>query len=144
MATDKDMTQDPVLLLEKAGVKPTSNRILVLKALQGAKSPMSLVEIETELQTLERSSILRVLTALAEHDVVHIMEDGRGITKYEVCRSDVLGSADDMHVHFFCEKCNRVYCFEDIHTPHISLPEEFEVKSVNFMLKGVCPSCRGK
>lgn len=133
--------EDALQLLERAGVKPTANRILVMKALIAAESPISLIEIEDKIETLERSSILRVLNVLLESHIIHIMEDGRGISKYEVCHSHSACSLDDMHPHFYCEKCRKVYCFEDISLPHIPVPEGFSVNSVNFMLKGVCPEC---
>lgn len=135
---------DPVLLMEKHGVKPTSNRILVLRTLIASERPLSLIEIEERLQTLERSSILRVLTVLLDHDVLHVMEDGRGISKYEVCHSHGHCSMDDMHVHFYCEKCEKTFCFENSHIPHLEIPGNFEIKAANFMLKGICPDCRKK
>lgn len=135
------MNCDPINIMEHADVKPTSNRILVLKTLLAAKSPLSLIEIETQLHTLERSSILRVLTLFLEHDIVHTVEDGRGITKYEMCHGDRCCSIDDMHPHFYCEKCDRVFCFEDIPIPSIPIPPGFQIRTVNFMLKGICPEC---
>lgn len=138
------MNCDPIHIMERADVKPTSNRLLVLKALLSAKCPLSLIEIETTLHTLERSSILRVLTLFHAHDIVHTIEDGRGITKYEVCHGDISCSIEDMHPHFYCEKCNQVFCFENIPIPSINIPEEFNVRSINFMLKGTCPNCKNK
>jgi len=129
-------------ILENVGIKPTSNRILVLRTLLGAKSPMSLIELETELETLDRSSIQRVLTILSGHGLVHVMEDGRGIAKYEVCHSHDHHTNDDHHVHFYCEKCEKVFCLEDTAIPRIPVPDGFEVKGANFMLKGICPDCR--
>ncbi len=129
-------------ILENADIKPTPNRILVARALLAAQSPRSLLELEKDLQTLDRSSISRVLALLLEHGAVHAMEDGRGITKYEICHSDRHCSVADMHPHFYCEKCNRVFCFEDINAPEINIPDEFLVRSVNFMFKGICPDCR--
>ena len=129
-------------LMEKAGVKPTANRVLVLRTLMEADRPKSLVELETELETLERSSVLRVLNLLLKHDVIHSFEDGRGVSKYEICHGESHCSVDDMHAHFFCEKCNRTYCFEEISAPKINIPAEFKIRSVNYMLKGLCPECR--
>lgn len=131
-------------ILEKADIKPTVNRLLVLRAILSSEMPMSLVELETELETLDRSSISRVLALLLERDVVHVFEDGRGVAKYEICHGESHCSIDDMHAHFYCEKCERVYCFEDISAPHINIPSEFQVRSVNYMLKGVCPECAKK
>lgn len=136
------MNLDPIRIMEQADIKPTSNRLLVLKTLLSAKHPLSLIEIETWLHTLERSSILRVLTLFHEHDIVHTIEDGRGITKYEVCHGDLHCSINDMHPHFYCEKCNKVFCFEDISIPDITIPKEFQTRTVNFMLKGICPQCQ--
>lgn len=136
------MNTHEIEILESGGVKPTTNRILVLRRLLASKMPMSLIELEKELETLERSSILRVLTVLSAHGLVHVMEDGRGVSKYEVCHSTDHGTHDDSHAHFYCEKCNKVYCLEDITIPHIPIPEGYELKGVNFMLKGICPKCR--
>lgn len=131
-------------LLKHAAVKPTPNRLLVLNALHGAESPRSLVELETELETLDRSSILRVLTLLLSHHIIHQMEDGRGVTKYELCHSDHCHTDDDMHVHFYCEKCQRTYCFDNIVAPRVSVPEGYQVHGMNYMLKGLCPNCKTK
>ena len=128
-------------LLSKGGIKPTPNRRLVLRTLIGARSPLSLVELETILDTLDRSSISRVLGLLLSKDIIHSFEDGRGVTKYEICRGESHCSVDDMHAHFYCEKCGRTFCFEDISTPHINIPTEFKIRSVNYMLKGLCPEC---
>lgn len=132
----------PEELLAKGEIKPTANRVLVLRALLASEGASSLVELETALETMERSSILRVLNLLVDNDVVHTFEDGRGVTKYEICHGESHCSIADMHAHFYCEKCGRTYCFEDISAPRIELPEEFSIRTVNYMLKGLCPHCR--
>ena len=131
-------------LLAKAGIKPTANRILVLREIIGSESPMSLIELEVALETMDRSSVLRVLNLLLDHDVIHAFEDGRGVSKYEICHGESHCSVDDMHAHFYCEKCDRVYCFEDISAPQINIPGNFQIRSVNYMLKGICPKCAHK
>lgn len=139
------MSLNPVDILQEAGIRPTSNRLLVLRSLLNARSPMSLVEIETELETVDRSSILRVLSLFMEQDLLHKIEDGRGIEKYEICHDTGHhheGSFDDMHPHFYCERCNHVYCFDQLSIPELTLPAEFQVRAINFMLKGICPKCR--
>lgn len=137
------MKKEAAEILEKAGVKATPNRVLVLDALLRASSPLSLIELETELQTVERSSVLRSLNAMLERDVIHILEDGKGISKYEVCHGSE-HSLEDMHLHFYCERCGRTTCLEDIPMPDIILPRGYDLHSANFMLKGVCPDCSAK
>lgn len=134
-------TESATDLLEKAGVKPTSNRLLVVRELINASSPVSLIELEDRLETLERSTIFRALTLFLEHHIVHTFEDGRGITKYEICTGDDHGSVGDLHPHFYCEKCQRVYCFDEVAIPPVPTPPGFRVTSANYMLKGVCPDC---
>lgn len=138
------MSNDKVIaILENAGIKPTSNRILVLRALMGSRSPLSLSDLETKLLSLEKSSVFRVLTLLQKHGVLHTIEDGRGIVKYEMCMGHGSCTRDDLHAHFYCERCNHVYCFEDIQAPIVALPDDFAIHSINYMLKGVCPKCGG-
>lgn len=131
-------------MLEQAGVKPTSNRILVLRTIVESDRPLSLTDLEAELLSLEKSSVFRVLTLLLEHGIVHAVEDGRGIVKYEICKGKGVCSIEDLHAHFYCESCHQVFCFEAIHTPIVELPDGFSVHSINYMLKGLCPKCEKK
>lgn len=127
-------------LIEGADLKPTPNRILVTEALLEATAPMSLIELETQLQTVERSSLLRSLQQLVRAELLHVVEDGRGVAKYEMCQASE-HSVDDMHPHFFCTRCHRTYCLDDMHLPSVTLPEGFTLTSANYMLKGICPKC---
>ena len=139
METEKDN-----LILIRKGVKPTANRILVLRALLSAGRPVSLSELEDMLLTMDRSSIFRVLNCFLAHHVTHALEDGSGIMKFEVCTGEWACSVDDMHTHFYCEKCHRTYCFKAIRIPEIELPEGFSMSSVNYVVKGVCPECAAR
>lgn len=130
-------------ILDRKGVKATPNRILVLRSMLLSERPLSLSELETMLDSVDRSSIFRVLTLFVAHHIVHEIEDGSGMAKYEVCSGENECTIEDMHVHFYCENCHRTYCFKDMHIPDVQLPEGFSMDSVNFMVKGTCPSCRG-
>ena len=128
-------------LLEKKGVKPTAIRLLVLKALSEQEEPVSLSELETCLETVDKSTLFRSLSLFLEHHVVHAFEDGNGVLKYELCRNPEGCSVQDMHVHFYCTRCHRTYCLPT-RIPSIDLPEGFALEAVNFMLKGICPRCQ--
>lgn len=131
-------------ILTAKGIKPTSNRILVLRELSGATRPMSLADLETALDTLDKTSIFRVLELFAENDIVHVIEDGSRSLKYELCHGDIRHSISDQHVHFYCERCMQTFCLEDISVPQIAIPAGFVPHSVNYMLKGFCPKCSAK
>lgn len=127
--------------LQKKGVKPTANRILVLKALMPANNPLSLAELDEIIGTMDRSSIFRVLTLFTDNHVAHALVDGNGTLRYELCDGEKDCSLDDMHTHFYCERCHRTYCFKGIRIPTIDLPDGFEMHSINYMVKGICPLC---
>lgn len=135
--------EEIVKLLEEVGIKPTSNRILVIKEICRSDMPISLLELESAIDTLDKSSISRVLNLLMGSGILHALEDGRGVTRYELCldHSADRSHASHMHAHFYCENCRKVYCLDNITIPKVSLPDGFEVSSVNFMLKGKCPEC---
>ncbi len=131
-------------ILRRGGVSPTPNRLLVVSHLLESQSPLSLTELEQRLDTLDKSSIFRVLSLLANRDLVHAIEDGRGIAKYELCHAnhtEDLATDDDLHYHFYCTECQRTFCLPDMKIPELQVPEGFHVRGANFMLKGICPDC---
>lgn len=128
--------------LTSKGVKPTANRITVMRALMSASGPVSLSELEVMLETIDKSSIFRVLTLFVRHHVAHAIEDGSGSMKYEICTGENRCTVSDMHAHFYCEVCHRTYCLSDVQIPVVTLPSGFEMDSINYMIKGRCAECR--
>ena len=134
-------TENDSLILEKKGVRPTANRILVLRAIHALGRPVSLGELTDIMETMDKSSIFRVLGLFVEHHIVHTIEDGSGVLKYEICDGEDECSLDDMHAHFYCEICHRTFCFKATKIPEIELPEGFSANAINYMVKGICPRC---
>lgn len=129
-------------ILKAKGVKPTSNRILVLKELAKASNPVSLADLEEFMGfSMDKASIFRVLELFAEKDVVHVIEDGSRSLKYELCHSNDHHTISDQHVHFYCEQCKETYCFETVSVPVIDIPDGFHPHAINYMIKGICPKC---
>ena len=129
------------LLLEH-GVKPTPNRVLVARALQDAGRPLSLMELESRLETIDKSNVFRALAAFREAHLVHVLEDTGSGVRYELCHSHHEDHGDDVHVHFYCTRCHRTYCLEDTPVPSVTVPEGYRTESVSYTLKGICPRCR--
>lgn len=123
------------------GVKPTSTRLLVYRALAQKRHPMSLRELDDALDTVDRSTIFRTLTLLLAHHLVHVIEGGAGTALYEICEGHDHCSLDDQHAHFFCTSCQRTFCFHSLHVPQPAMPEGFTATSVNYLVKGLCPDC---
>ena len=137
-------SQDIISRLEAKGIRPTANRILVMKTLMGEQNPQSLSNLERKMVSMDKSSIFRTLTLFLEHDVVHAFEDGRGVLCYELCEEKGACDHHDGHIHFYCKSCQRSFCMENIHIPSFELPEGFYPHSISFVIKGECPDCRKK
>lgn len=133
---------DCTLLMEHHGVKPTANRINVLRTLAEAGRPLTLGELEMRLLSIDKSGIFRALTLFREHHLLHTIDDGGGNgVRYELCHSHHDDSDDDLHPHFHCERCHRTFCLEQSPVPAIALPEGFLPFSANYIVKGLCPHC---
>lgn len=129
-------------ILTRKEVKPTSNRILVMRELIKASHPVSLADLEVLLGfSMDKASIFRVLELFSEKDIIHVIEDGSRSLKYELCHSGTHHTISDQHVHFYCERCKETYCFENVSVPLVNIPEGFSPHAINYMIKGICPKC---
>lgn len=128
-------------LLESAGIAPTPIRILVYRCLDTCDSPLSLSEIETILDSVDKSTISRTLSIFKENHLVHSFSDGSSAMKYELCRT-LHNYEEDMHVHFRCEKCEKTYCLNSVRIPEVDIPEGFTAHSSTFVITGICNNCR--
>ncbi len=129
-------------ILTRKEVKPTSNRILVMRELIKASHPVSLADLEISLGfSMDKASIFRVLELFSEKDIIHVIEDGSRSLKYELCHSGTHHTIADQHVHFYCERCKETYCFENVSVPLVNIPEGFSPHAINYMIKGICPKC---
>ena len=137
-----------IQLLKSRSIRPTPVRILVLRALQEQDCAVSLMALEAELKTVDRSSIFRTLNLFLEQHLVHQVEDGSGQTKFALCEEHCRCGEEhehalsDFHVHFYCEHCQRTMCLHDVAIPDVALPEGFTLSSANFVLKGICAECQ--
>lgn len=128
-------------LMEHHGVKPTANRILIARALSDAGRPMSMTELEIVLGSIDKSNVFRTLQTFREAHLVHVLEDTGDGVRYELCHSHDDDHDDDIHVHFYCEKCHRTFCLEDTPVPPVTIPEGYRAETVSYLLKGICPDC---
>lgn len=136
-----EQSQEYIHRLEEKGIHPTAIRLLVLKKMMQEQRAVSIPEMEIMLDTVDKSSIFRTLTLFLKHNLIHAIEDGSGVLKYEICEGMHECTIEDMHTHFYCESCHRTFCLKDIPVPSIELPEGFHMHFVNYMVKGLCKDC---
>ena len=137
-------------IFENHGVRPTAVRSMIFRFLNNASAPVSALDIETGLDTVDRSTITRTISLFTEKGLLHLIEDGSGASKYELChahagdRNDADGIDSDAHVHFRCKACGRTLCLHSLPVPDVGLPAGFVAESANFTITGFCPDCSGR
>jgi Fur family ferric uptake transcriptional regulator len=134
--------EECVRLLTGHGIKPTANRIVVVRQLASSERPLTLAELELQILSIDKSGIFRALTLFREHHLVHAIEDGSGSLRFELCHSHSDEEDDDLHVHFFCERCHRTFCLDGVPVPEVSVPGGYVVTSASHVVKGICPDCQ--
>lgn len=122
-------------------IKPTSGRLLVFKTMSDFNKAVSLTDLENELETVNKSTIFRILTIFQKNLLIHSIDDGSGSIKYAICRDECLCRIQELHVHFNCLRCENTFCMESISIPLINLPNNFFLEYANFVMKGICEQC---
>lgn len=136
--------KDIITFLLSHGIKPTANRVLVARELDKECRPLSLMELERSILTIDKSGIYRALVAFRDAHMVHVVEGSEGVVSYELCRVDHSEGEDDTHPHFYCECCHELTCLDSMPIPDIPLPEGYRKSAVNYTVKGICPKCAAK
>ena len=127
--------------LRRRGIKPTATRLLILKEMFRGDETVSLPQLERLLPTVDKSTISRTLSLFLLNKLIHVVDDGSGCLKYNVCGDDCDCGIDDEHTHFYCVSCHRTFCLKRIHVPVVTLPDGFLLESINYVIKGLCPEC---
>ena len=128
-------------LLQEKQIKPTAMRLLVLDFLIGQQATVSLNDLEAAFHRADRITLYRTLKTFEEKGLVHSIMDGTGAVKYALCEEGCQCAPEDMHVHFFCNKCQETICLPKSRIPKIPLPENFRQEEVNLVMKGTCGNC---
>ena len=130
--------------LVRHGIRPTAIRLLIYKTLLRFHDTFSMAELEDALESVDKSTVFRTLSLFAAQHLLHEIEDGTGSTKYCLCRNDHPCGIDELHCHFHCENCHKTYCLDHTHIPVVRYPAGFEVRQIDYLLKGLCPDCCAK
>lgn len=127
--------------LTTKNVRPTAMRLLVLETLQKQRATVSLQDLEDSFEKADRITLYRTLKTFEEKGLIHSIEDGTGTTKYGLCQDGCKCAPEDMHVHFFCNKCEETFCLPKSKIPDVSLPERFRPQEIKLLVKGICGNC---
>lgn len=124
-------------------IKPTAMRIVVLDFLLNQVNAQSLTDMELKMHRTDRVTIYRTIRTFEENGLVHRIEDGSGITKFALCEAGCsTGDHNDLHLHFYCLKCEETHCLPKTVIPEVKLPDGYETMEIQLIVKGVCNACR--
>ena len=119
----------------------TTAKSVILDLLIKSEVALSHAEIQALTNGIcDRVTIYRVLDRLMKEDLIHKAVNLEGTIKYASC-SHLHDNHSHNHVHFSCQKCNLVTCLDNVE-PRFTLPENYQIKEVNFTLTGLCPNCK--
>jgi Fe2+ or Zn2+ uptake regulation protein len=123
--------------LKTHGIRPLNHRVAVLEYLNKHRVHPTADDIynglKSTMASISRTTVYNVLHLLVDKNVVKTV----GIDPQEM-RYDANVTP---HLHFKCEKCNKIFDIFDTTIPEIALEKEYKVHEVTVYLSGICPSC---
>ncbi len=131
-------------LLQKAQVKRTKPRMILLETLLESRIPLSHEEIGRLLEGtgINRVTIYRVLQRLLDAGIVHRVEAGDRIWRFAVCEC---GRSGHCHPHFTCRICGRVECMSGYPMPELKpSPSGYQFEELEVYFRGICADCSMK
>jgi iron complex outermembrane receptor protein len=125
----------------KVQKRNTRTKTLVMDVLKRAKVALSNEEIESRLKvSMDRVTLYRILQSFNQDGKIHKIVADDGKSYYALCHSCSEEHHHDNHVHFKCEKCDKVMCLDKkVKVP--VLPEGYRAASYSFFMNGLCSKC---
>lgn len=133
-------TQQLLDILSDGGVKPSAQRMLILRFLMENRIHPTVDEIFKALQpdnpTLSRTTVYNTLRLLAAAGIIRCIEIGGG----DGARWDYQYYE---HSHFICTDCGHVrdIDFSLSEADYPLMPEGYSLLSADVIFKGRCPEC---
>ena len=131
-----------VKILKQNNLKVTPQRIMILKYLDSHRNHPTAEEIYSSLKksipSLSKTTVYNSLDTLKEHELIQTLSICGSEHRYDF--------KHDMHHHFLCNKCGRIYDIE-FKCPNVKeIKQEIEssghkIKEVHGYFKGICKKC---
>jgi len=125
-------------LLASKEIRVTAQRLAILRALAAQETQVTFPELVEQLapRGLDRATVYRNLTAMAEAGILIRTQLADGVARYELPRWG--GSLHAEHLHLVCIDCGNVSCLPP---SAVSLHGEAKRRVTEVQLRGHCVSC---
>ena len=131
--------------LRSAGLRNGAAREAVIRYLDRQACCVAAQRIHDDLRAADRpvglASVYRVLETLADNGLVHRLDLGDGVARFEAARQD-----EHHHHHLVCDDCGKVEAFADDGLERVIRDVEqrsgYTVQAHEVVLRGACTTCR--
>jgi len=116
---------------------PSKEKILAILKSQG--DAISHETITNQITDINRATIYRILNQFCEDGIAHRIIAENGKQFFALCKTCEVEEHHHNHLHFQCNTCEKVECFES--EINISLPEGYSIENFNGLINGYCNTC---
>ncbi len=124
-------------ILEEKGIRPSHQRIEILKYLDGNKNHPSAEEIYKDLYkkipTLSLTTVYNTMKIFSERGIVNVLNIDNNETRFDPDTKN--------HVHFICIKCGRVYDIDNVNLSNKKTINGHKITQTHIYYKGICKKC---
>ena len=133
-----------MLILQKAGISKTSQRLAVLNILLKATTPLSVNAIRQALETkanIDKVTIYRILSLFRQRGIIREIATTGGANYFEMATLE-----NPLHPHFSCRNCGAFTCLAPL--PFTQAPElilskdDYSIDHIEINISGLCACCR--
>lgn len=133
-------------ILSKYKLRRTACRLGIIEQMQCAGYALSEIEIKGLLsKNFDRTTFYRSFKTLVEKGVLHkIVLDNQQVRyalKHFCDDEECVHLSNGEHIHFLCEECNVVQCFDSLESFSVTLPRGYQIKTKEILVKGICANC---
>lgn len=126
-------------ILHQNNLVRTSCREEIIKAIVESPTPLSEEEIKAAISGhFDRTTFYRTFKTLIAKEVIHRIVIDNTLVKYAITEKE---NQSGRHAHFYCLKCNNVFCIPEVKWEYSGLPDCFQPEEAGLLIKGYCKKC---
>ena len=136
--------KDALLILQKAGISKTSQRLAVLNILLKATTPLSVNTIRQSLETktnIDKVTVYRILTLFRQRGIIREIASAGGANYFEMATLE-----NPLHPHFSCRNCGAFTCLAPLPFTQaqelILSKDDYSIDHIEINISGLCACCR--
>ncbi len=143
MSEEQPLPERPEIVLERRGLRPTSQRVAIVSELLQERDDVTAQRLYERMRSkgarIGLATVYRTLAVLRERGVVDTLTHRPGELCYRLC-------ADEHHHHLVCSSCHRVVelgdCDLEPGLESIARKHGFVATGHRLEVTGLCATCR--